>query len=229
MKNYDKRIESSYFMYLDTNNNHLSKFIESFIKHHDKISNKGYFIEVNVEHPKKLFNHNKDLPILPKRKKIGKSKKLVYTVKDKRNCVVHIRTLKQDLNRGLILKKVHRVIQVNQKAWLKPYIDMNTKLRIKANNEFEKGFFKLMNNAVLGKTMENVRKHRDIKLVTTEKWRNQLVSEPNYHTTKYFSKNLFGIEMKKTKVKINKLIYLGMSILCIRKTLMYNFVMITLN
>ena len=118
---------------------------------------------------KKLFNHNKDLPILPKRKKIGKSKKLVYTVQDKRNCVVHIRTLKQDLNRGLILKKVHRVIQFNQKAWLKPYIDMNTKLRTDAKNDFEKDFFKLMNNSVFGKTMENVRKHRDIKLVTTEK------------------------------------------------------------
>ena len=80
-----------------------------------------------------------------------------------------------------------------------------------------------MNNAVFGKTMENVRKHRDIKLVTTDKRRNQLVSEPNYHTTKYFSENLMVIEMKKTKVKMNKPIYLGMSILDIRKTLMYEF------
>ena len=80
-----------------------------------------------------------------------------------------------------------------------------------------------MNNAVFGKTMENVRKHRDIKLVTTDKRRNQLASEPNYHTTKYFSENLMAIEMKKTKVKMNKPIYLGMSILDIRKTLMYEF------
>ena len=80
-----------------------------------------------------------------------------------------------------------------------------------------------MNNAVFGKTMENVRKHRDIKLVTTDKRRNQLASEPNYHTTKYFSENLMAIEMKKTKVKMNKPIYLGMSILDISKTLMYEF------
>ena len=87
---------------------------------------------------------------------------------------------------------------------------MNTKLRKEAKNEFEKDFFKLMNNSVFGKTMENVRKHRDIKLVTTDKRRNQLVSEPNYHTTKYFSENLLAIEMKKTKAKMNKPVYLGM-------------------
>ena len=92
---------------------------------------------------------------------------------------------------------MHRVIQFNQKAWLKPYIDMNTKLRKEAKNEFEKDFFKLMNNAVFGKTMENVRKHRDIKLVKTDKRRYQLASEPNYHTTKYFSENLIAIETKK--------------------------------
>ena len=100
---------------------------------------------------------------------------------------------------------------------------MNTKLRTDAKNDFEKDFFKLMNNAVFGKTMENVRKHRDIKLVTTDKRRNQLASETNYHTTKYFSENLITIEMKKTKSKMNKPIYLGMSILDISKTLMYEF------
>ena len=87
---------------------------------------------------------------------------------------------------------------------------MNTKLRTDAKNDFEKGFFKLMSNAVFGKTMENVRKHRDIKLVTTDKRRNQLVSEPNYHTTKYFSEILMGRKMKNTKVKMNKPNYRGM-------------------
>ena len=118
---------------------------------------------------------------------------------------------------------MHRVIQFNQEAWLKPYIDMNTKLRKEAKNEFEKDFFKLMNNSVFGKTMENVRNHRDIKLVTTEEKRIKLVLEPNYHRTKQFSESLLAIEMKKTKVKMNKPVYLGMSILDISKTLMYEF------
>ena len=100
---------------------------------------------------------------------------------------------------------------------------MNKNLRKEAKIEFEKDFFKLMNNSVFGKTMENVRKHRDIKLVTTEKRRIKLVSEPNYHTTKQFSENLLAIEMKKAKVKINKPLYLGISILDISKTLMYEF------
>ena len=100
---------------------------------------------------------------------------------------------------------------------------MNTELRKEAKNEFEKYFFKLVNNSVFEKTMENVRKHRDIKLATTDRRRNQLVLEPNYHTTKYFSENLLATEMKKTKVKMNKPIYLGMSILDISKTLMYEF------
>ena len=155
--------------------------------------------------------------------KIDKCKKLVCNLYNKKKYVVHIRSLKQALNHGLILKKVHRVIQFNQEAWLKPYIDMNTELRIRAKNDFEKHFFKLMNNAVFGKIIENVRKHRDIKLVTTDKRRNQLVAEPNYHTTKWFSENLLAIEMKKTKVKMNKPIYLGLSILEISKILMYEF------
>ena len=121
---------------------------------------------------------------------------------------MHIKALKEGLNHGLILKKVHKVIQFNQEAWLKPYIDMNNKLRIEAKNNFEKDFFKLMNNAVFSKTMQSVRKHRDIKLVTTDKGRNQLASEPNYHTSKYFSENLMAIEIKKTKVKMNKPVYI---------------------
>ena len=104
----------------------------------------------------------------------------------KKNYVDHISSLKQALNHGLILKKVHRVIKFNERAWLKEYIDMNTEYRMNAKNDFENDFFNLMNNAVLGKTMENVGKHRDIKLVNNDKKRNKLVSEPNYHTTKWF-------------------------------------------
>ena len=98
---------------------------------------------------------------------------------------------------------------------------MNSKLRQKAKNNFEKDFFKLMNNAVFGKTMENVRKHRDIKLVTTERRRNYLVSEPNYHTTKFFTENLLAIEMRKTQILMNKPVYLCLSILDLSKTVIY--------
>ena len=94
------------------------------------------------------------------------------------------------------MKKLYRIIKFKQKAWLKSYIDMNTNLRKEARNEFEKDFIKLMNNAVFGKTMKNMRKHRDIKLVATEKRRHYLVSEQNYHTTKFFTENLLVIEMK---------------------------------
>ena len=100
---------------------------------------------------------------------------------------------------------------------------MNTELRKLAKNDFEKDLFKLMNNSVFGKTMENIRKHRHIKLVTTDKKRSKLVSEPNYHTINLISKDLSIIEMKKTKVKMNKPIYLGLSILEISKILMYEF------
>ena len=100
---------------------------------------------------------------------------------------------------------------------------MNTELRTEAKNDFKKDFFKLMKNFLFGKTMENVRKHRDIKLIATNKRRNRLASEPNYHTTKYFSENLIAVEIKKTKVKMSKPVYLDMSILHISKTLMYEF------
>ena len=241
MKNYDKIIESSYLMYLDAKNlygwamsqklpvngfeweNDLSRFNERFIKSYNENSNKGYFLEVDIEYPKKLFGSHKDLPFVPERKKLGKLEKLVCNIEDKEKYVIHIRALKQVLNHGLILKRVHRVIQFNQEAWLKSYIDMNTKLRKEAKNEFEKDFFQLMNNSVFGKTMENARKHRGIKLVTTEEKRSKLVSEPNYHIAKHFSKNLLAIEMKKTKVKMNKPVYLGMSISDISKSLMYEF------
>ena len=129
-----------------------------------------------------------------------------------------MRSLKQALDHGIILKKVHKVIQFNQKAWLKEYIDINTELRKQAKNNFEKGFFKLMNNSIFGITMENVRKYGDIKLVTTDEKRSKLVSKLNYHTTNYFSENLLAIEMKKIKAKMNKSVYLELSILEISKT-----------
>ena len=136
---------------------------------------------------------------------------MIYIVNlhNKKNYVAHINILKQALNHGLKLKKVHRVIEFEQEAWLKKYIDFNTDLRAKATNDFEKDFFKFINNAVFGKPMENVRKHRNIKLVVkTDKKRNKLVSEPNYDTMKLIDEDLAIIEMKKVKVKMNKPIYL---------------------
>ena len=241
MKNYDKNKESSYIQYLDANNLYgwamsqklpvngfkwvkdVSKINEEFIKNYDKDNDKGYILEVDVKYPRKLHDLHSDLLFLLKRMKIDKCKKLVCNLRNKKKYVVHIRSLKQTLNYGLKLKKVHRITKFNQESWLKPYIDMNTELRKIAKNDFEKDLFKLMNNAVFGKTMENVRKHRDIKLVTTNKKRSKLVSEPNYHTMNYISEDLSIIEMKRKKVKMNKPIYLGLSILGVSKLLMYEF------
>ena len=223
MKNYDKNKESSYIQYLDANNLYVTEIDEKFIKNFDEDSDKGYILEVDVKYPKKSHDLHSDLPFLSKIMKIDKCKKLVCNLCNKKKYVVHIRPLEQALNHGLKLKKVHRIIEFNQEAWLKPYIDMNTELRKIAKNDFEKDFFKLMNNAVFGKTMENVRKHIDIKLVTTDKKRSKLVSEPNYYTMNYISEDLSIIQMKTTKVKMNKPIYLGLSILEISKILMYEF------
>ena len=173
----------------------------SFIKNSDENSDKGYILEVNVEYPEKLFNLQKDLPFLPERKKIKKCKKLICSIEDKEKYLVHIRALKQALNHGLKLKKVHKIIQFNQKALLKPHIDINTKLGKEAKSDFEKDFVKLMSNSVFEKTMENIRNYRDIKLVTTDKRRKRLLSQPNYHTHKNFSEHLMVIEMKKNKSK----------------------------
>ena len=122
--------------------------------------------------------------------KIEKVGKLAANLHDKNEYVIHIRNLKQVLTHGFDLKKVYRVI-------LKSNIDINTELRKKAKYDFEKYFSKQMNNAVFGKTMENVGKHRNIKLATTEQGRNYLLSESNYYTTKFFSENLLATEMKK--------------------------------
>ena len=245
MKNYNNNEESSYIQYLDANNlygwtmskklptngfkwidnNEKGKHIinEDFIKNYNENNDKGYILEEDVKYPKRLHELHNDLPFLSERMEVNKCKKLVCNLFDKKKYVVHINALKQALNHGLKLKKIHTVIEFKQEAWLKPYIDMNTELRKAAKNDFEKDLFKLMNNSVFGKTMENIRKHRDIKLVTTDKKKSKLVSEPIYHTINLISEDLSIVEMKKTKVKMNKPIYLGLSILEISKTLMYEF------
>ena len=240
MKDYDSSKESSYIQYLDANNlygaamseklpmngfkwvNDIFEINEKFVKSYNKSSDKGYILEIDLDYPSKLHKLHSDMQFLPERMIIDKTKKLVCNnLHDKKNYVVHISVLKPALDHGLKLRKVHRVIEFNQKAWLKEYIDVNTELRKKASNDFEKDFFKLMNNAVFGKTMENVRKHQDIKLVKTDHRRNKLVFEPNYHTMKLIEENLSIIEMRKVKVKMNKPIYLGLCILEISKIITY--------
>ena len=202
MKNYKNSEESSYIQYLDANNlyswamskklpvngfkwldsDKINEINEDFIKNYSENNDKGYILEVDVKYPKRLHELHSDLPFLSERMKVNKYKKLVCNLFNKKKYVAHINLLKQALNHGLKLKKVHRVIKFNQDAWLKSYTDMDTELRKAAKNDFEKDLFKLMNNSVFGKTMENIRKYRDIKLVTTDKKRSKLVSEPNYHT-----------------------------------------------
>ena len=203
MKNYDKNKESSFVIHDDANNlcrcsmfkklpvgdfkwvDDLSMFTEDFIRNYDEDSDIGYKFVVDVEYPKNLHKLHSDLPFLPERMKINKCDKSVCNLQDKENYPVHVLALKQALNHGFKFKKIHSVIEFRQEYWLKPYIDMNTELRTNAKNNFEKDFFKLMNNSVFGKTMENVRYHRDITLVKTDKRRSILASEPNYHSNKY--------------------------------------------
>ena len=207
MKNYNNNEELSYIQYLDSNNLYgwaMSKKLpvngfkwidnietagpvinEDFIKNYDENNDEGYIFEVDVKYPKRIHQLHSDLPFLSEQTEVNKCKRLICNLFNKKKYVAHINTLKQALNHGLKFKKIDRVIEFNQEAWLKPYIDMNTELRKLAKNDFEKDLFKLMNNSVFGKTMENIRKQMDIKLVTTDKKRSKLVSEPNYHTLNF--------------------------------------------
>ena len=170
-----------------------------------------------------LHDLHNGLPFLVERMKIGKIDKLVPNLCGKERYVVHVRLLDQALKHGLVLEKVHRAIRFRQSCWLKPYIDLNTRLRTEATNDFEKDFFKLMNNSVFGKTMENVRRHRDVRLVTNEGRYLRYVMKPNFKSSVCFSESLVGMEMGMVKVKMNKPVYLGQCILDLSKLVMYEF------
>ena len=188
-----------------------------------KKDKRRYLLEVDVEYPKELHENHNELPFLAERMKIGREEKLVPNLKDKKGYVVHIKALNQALKQNLRLKKVHRVIEFQQSKWMKAYIMLNTRLRKDAKNEFEKDFFKLMNNSVFGKTMENIRNHKDMKLVTSDKKYLKYVMKPNFKGGHPFSKHLFAVEMGKTEIKINKSVYLRQAILDLSKMLMYEF------
>ena len=165
------------------------------------------------------------MAFLPDKTKINKVTKLTCDLYDKKEYSIYISALKQALNHGLKLKKVHKAISFSQDAWLEPYIYImrNTNLRMKADNDFKKDYYKLLTNSFYGKTMENVRGYRDIRLVMNNKKRSILASELNYHSTKHISENLLIMEMKLREVYMNKSIYLGQVILDNSKMLMCEF------
>lgn len=198
------------------------------LKDHSDI---GYIFEVDLEYPPELHDKHNDYPFCPERRSIPgitKNDKLLLTFYDKKNYIVHYSMLKLALEHGLLLKKVHRVLQFKQSAWLKAYIDLNTKLRAQANNDFEKDFYKLLNNAIYGKTMENLRLRSDIRLVN--KWSGSgkncgrnLIAQPNFKKCTIFGEDLAAIELHKSRILMNKPIIVGMCILEISKVLMYSF------
>ena len=235
--NFNLREEISYLQYLDANNLYgwaMSQLLPSggfrwvSIEPNEidklmRCTDKGYLLEVDVKYPKELHESHNDLPFMCEKMKINGVEKLVPNLYDKRNYVIHIQPLNQALKRGLILERVHQVIEIDQSAWMKPYIYFNTQLRTKATNDFEKDFLKLMNDAVFGKMIENIRKHRNIKLVTSRESYLKTVMKPNFKSGVLFGEKRMGCEMGKIKVVKNKPVYLGQAILDLSKIVMYEF------
>ena len=229
---YDDKRATKYITYLDANNLYgwamckplpTSNFkwmdddeLTSWKKH-------TCILEVDLEYSKHLHDLHNDYPLAPERLVLGKVEKLVPNLNDKIKYVIHYENLKLYESLGLKITKIHRGIKFEESPWLKKYIDLNTDLRSKANNEFEKDFFKLMNNSVFGKTMENIRNRVDIRLVNSEAKAKKLAAKPNFKHCNIFDENLVAIHMKKTKLVFNKPVYLGMCILDLSKTLMYDF------
>ena len=203
----------------------------------------GYLLEVDLEYPNELHDLHNDYPCAAEQIKVtpnmlsdyckkiagkfgitsGQVKKLIPTLSKKSKYVLHYRNLQLYRELGLKLKKIYRVLSFDQSPWLKTYIDFNTRQRTKAKNAFEKDFFKLMNNSVFGKTMENIRKREDIKLVTNEKLLMKMTSKPTFINSKIFNENLVAVHKIKESLTLNRPAYVGMCILDLSKTLMYDF------
>ena len=191
-----------------------------------ELSNKedgGYLMEVDVLYPRELDDDHNELPFMCGRMKIDGVDKLVADLYYQQRYVIHIRALQQALNHGLVSEKIHRTIEFKQSPWMKEYITFNTKLRTTAKNDFEKDFYKLMNNAAFRKMMENICKYRSIKFVNNDKDYLRCVMKPNFKSGVLYGPNLMGCEMGKTVLKINKLVYIWQAILDLSKTIMYKF------
>ena len=204
---------------------------------------KGIILEVDLKYPKELHDLHNDYPLAAEKIKVTKEmlspyceeirdkfkistglvQKLIPTLSNKKNYVLHYRNLQLYLSLGLKIDKIHRVLEFKQSPWLKQYIDFNTKKRKNAKNDFEKDFFKLMNNSVFGKTMENIRKRVDVRLVTDENKLLKLASKPTYVSSKIFNENLVAVHKIKETLTLNRPAYVGMCILDLSKTLMYDF------
>ena len=206
-------------------------------------STRGIILEVDLEYPKKLHDLHNDYPLGPDKVKVtnnmlseyskkiadkynistGLVHKLIPTLCNKEKYVLHYRNLQLYIDLGLKVTKVHRVLKFDQSPWLKQYIDFNTEKRKNAKNSFEKDFFKLMNNSVFGKTMENIRKRVDVRLVTDEKKFLKLTSKPTFVSSKIFNEDLVAVHKIKETLTLNRPAYVGMCILDLSKTLMYDF------
>ena len=206
-------------------------------------SKKGLILEVDLAYPEELHDLHNDYPLAPEKVKVTKNMlsdycqkiaskynistglvhKLIPTLSNKEKYVLHYRNLQLYTDLGLKLTKVHRVLEFNQSPWLKEYIDFNTEKRTNAKNAFEKDFFKLMNNSVFGKTMENIRKRVDVRLVTDENKLLKMAAKPTYVSSKIFNENLVAVHKIKETLTLNRPAYVGMCILDLSKTLMYDF------
>lgn len=242
---YDHTQPCKYVQYIDANNLYgyaMSKalpysgfkwiddpvrrdvIINNILIHSDD-ADQGYMMDVDIEYPRHLHDDHSDLPLLPTNEipPIGKDKKLMTTLTNKNNYVCHYTTLKQAINNGLRVTKVHRILVFYQRPWLKPYIDLNTRLRQAASNDFEKDFYKLMNNAIFGKTMENVRNRMNLEIVSCHKRLEKLIAKPSFLGTTIYTENLCAVTRARDTVTLNKPIYVGLSILDMSKTHMYDF------
>ena len=166
----------------------------------------GNVLEVDIEYPQNLHDEDRDLPFMPVNKSVNNTKqtKLVATLENKEKYICHYVYLKQAINHGLKVTKIHRILQFSQKPWLKPYIHLNTIKRQDAKNDFEKDFFKLLNNSVFGKCMENVRKRINLDLVCNEKKLLKLVSKPTFKDRIIYDESLCAVLSNKTSVYLNK-------------------------